>query len=100
MSAAALERIFGANLLADTDILDGFRSLLALDGRKPFECVGEAAEARAAIRTLAGRPEWRDHGVVRTLNAELAGLEVPELDELCRPGGEHLIPEALLHASG
>lgn len=99
MDRAALVGIFGADLLACSELLPGFRALLALDGRKPFECVGEAAEARAAIRFLAGRPEWRDHVIVRTLDEALAGLAVPALEDLCRPGGDHLIPERLRHAS-
>lgn len=100
MPPAALEQIFGADLLADEDQLEGFRALLALDGRKPFECVGEAVEARAAIRALAADPRWRERAVVKRLNQDLAGLEVPSLDDLCRPSGPHLIPEALLHAPG
>lgn len=100
MDVAALQKIFGANLLADSELVAGFRSLLALDGRKPFECVGEAVEARAAIRALAGQPQWQDQVIVRTLNAELSGIEVPELEVLCRPGGAHLIPEGLLDAPG
>lgn len=100
MTRSELARIFGADLLTRQELLPGFRALLALDGRKPFECVGEAAEARAAIRALADRPQWRTAPVVRTLNDELAGFEVPGLDELCRPGGQHLIPPDLLHAPG
>lgn len=100
MSADQLVRIFGADLLADPEQTAGFRALLALDGQKPFECVGEAAEARAAIRALSGRREWQDHAVVRSLTAELAGVEVPELEALCQPGGPHLIPGNLLHAPG
>ncbi len=96
----ALRNIFGADLLADREQLDGFRALLALDGKKPFECVGEVAEARAAIRALAVHPQWQAHVVVHRLNAELAGLEVPALETLCQPGGPHLIPESLRHASG
>ena len=96
MRVEALSAIFGADLLADTEQLDGFRALLALDGRKPFECVGEAVEARAAIRALATQPAWREHATVRTLADALTGHAVPELQSLCRPGGPHLIPGQLL----
>lgn len=98
MPAAQLQGIFGADLLADEGQLEGFRALLGLDGRKPFECVGEAAEARAAIRALAAQPGWREHVVVRYLSEQLLGFDVPSLDELCRPSGPHLIPAGLLHA--
>lgn len=96
---AELRAIFGVDLLDDECQIDGFVRLLALDGQKPFECVGEFNEARAAIQSLSRRPDWRDHAVVRSLAPMLKGVEVPELDALCRPGGPHLIPEALLHAS-
>lgn len=98
MQPKAMAAIFGADLLADAQQLEGFRALLALDGRKPFECVGEAAEARAAIRALAEDPQWRDHAAVRQLATELAGLDVPSLESLCRSGGNHLIPAELLDA--
>lgn len=100
MDPAELTTIFGADLLADRRQLAGFQALLALDGRKPFECVGEAAEARAAVRALAARPEWRAHGVVRALNAALGDVEAPALEDVCRPGGPHLIPVELLDETG
>ncbi len=91
-----LRTIFGRDLLADPEQADGFRRLLALEGVKPFECVGEAVEARAALVALGEQPAWRDHPVVRELLPLLSGMEVPDLDDLCRPGGEHLIPDDLL----
>lgn len=99
MSVGQLHEIFGADLLDDRRQIEGFRRLLGLDGQKPFECVGEADEARAAIRALAKHPGWSEQAVVRSLAPLLDGIEVPELGALCRPGGPHLIPEALLHAT-
>ncbi|MGY6553857.1 MAG: hypothetical protein ACXIUM_04960 [Wenzhouxiangella sp.] len=100
MSVQALTEIFGADLLAAEDQVAGFQALLALDGRKPFECVGEAVEARAAVRALARNPQWQKHVLVQRLNHVLDGMDVPSLDSLCQPEGPHLIPEALLHAVG
>lgn len=88
--------IFGRDLLDDTQQLEGFRQLLALDGVKPFECVGEATEARAALLALSTSALWRDHAVVSGLAPLLQGLEVPTLHALCQPTGEHLIPDDLL----
>ena len=99
MSPGQLTAIFGSDLLADPGQQEGFESLLALSGHKPFECVGEAAEARAAARALAREPAWRDHAVVRALNESLAQVSVPELDTLCRPGGPHRIPAEWQHAA-
>ena len=100
LSRADLVGIFGRNLLDDPSQWDGFRALLALDGSKPFECVGEAAEARAAVRALAANDEWAAAGLVSRLNQALEGQVVPSLASLCKPGGPHRIPEELLDAPG
>jgi len=99
LPANGLERIFGADLLADEAQVEGFRRLLALDGHKPFECVGEANEARAVIRRLQDSPEWRQKAVVQALAPLLQGLSVPDIEELCQPGGPHLLPEEVLDES-
>lgn len=96
MTPDALERIFGSNLLADESLLPGFRELLAVDGAKPFECVGEAGEARAALSALTLDPRWRDCVVVAGLAPVLRGLDVPGIDVLCQPGRAHRIPDELL----
>ena len=84
--------------MSDADLIDGFGALLALDGSKPFECVGEAAEARAAVAALATDPAWSGHVVVKALADRLSGLSVPDLSVLCEPAGEHRIPEELINA--
>lgn len=96
MTPDALAAIFGSNLLDDESQLAGFRELLAIDGSKPFECVGEAGEARAALAALVEEPGWRDCAVVAGLAPLLDGLDVPPIDELCRPGRAHRIPDELL----
>jgi hypothetical protein len=58
--------IFGADLLADANQVDGFRELLT-DSEKPFECVADVKEARLSLRSLGQQPEWAQHAVVRTL---------------------------------
>ena len=98
MSPPDLIAIFGQNLLMRSDQTAGFMALLALDARKPFECVGEAQEARAAARALADQAAWADCPVVQRLNEYLAGVSVPTVDDLCQPSGAHLIPEGLRHA--
>lgn len=92
MTPQALTDIFGRDLLDDGEQLQGFADLLGLDGRKPFECVGEAIEARVALATLTTRPEWRDHAVIQALSPRLQGLDLPTLEQTCRASGPHLIP--------
>ena len=99
MTPTDLTALFGDNLLARADQLPGFVALLGLDDRKPFECVGEAQEARAAARALAAQPAWATQPVVQALNACLAGCSVPSVQALCQPSGAHLIPERFLHAA-
>lgn len=93
MTPAALCAIFGADLLDRPENRAGFEALLELDGPRPFECVGEAAEARAALNAVAERSEWKAHRLVGVLNHRLRGLDVPALDTLLEPSGPHCIPE-------
>lgn len=71
MPRTRLLRIFGADLLADSSQLPGYRELAGITRHKPFECVGEPAETLTALRMLAGRPEWREAAVVRQLRTEV-----------------------------
>lgn len=92
MTPAALRAIFGADLLDQPANRPGFEALLELDGSRPFECVGEAVEARAALRALAAQPAWRGHVLVEALVDRLRGIEVPELETLLPPSGPDRIP--------
>jgi UDP-N-acetyl-alpha-D-muramoyl-L-alanyl-L-glutamate epimerase len=99
MKPAAMVGIFGQDLLADPDQADGFRALMALDGNKPFECVGEADEARAALIALASQPEWGSHAVVQALVPDLVDVRTLDLELLCQPTGPHRIPKEFVDAA-
>jgi hypothetical protein len=62
-----MQEIFGRDMLEDESQFEGIALLTATGGLKPFECVGEEEESRAAMRMLASDPRWRDHRVVRRL---------------------------------
>ncbi|MEN1727527.1 MAG: endonuclease domain-containing protein, partial [Pseudomonadota bacterium] len=98
MTPDQLRGVFGADLLKRVDQAEGFQALMALDEVKPFECVGEADEARAALIALSEQPAWSQHAVVSKLRPLLDGLVVPSLDALCRAGGPHRLPEDLIDA--
>jgi hypothetical protein len=66
-----LREVFGRDMLDDESQFEGFALLTASGGMKPFECVGEEEESRAAMRMLAADPRWREHRVVRRLAAEV-----------------------------
>jgi hypothetical protein len=90
--------IFGRNLLDDASLAPGFDALLEYRNHKPFECVGEGRESRAAMLALSQRPEWREDALVMRFADEiLPQLERGELalDPLLAPGGENFVPQRL-----
>ena len=98
MPKPRLVGIFGRNLLDDANQTAGFDALLEYQDHKPFECVGEGQESRAAMAALGDRPEWREDVIVARFNREIR----PQLDAselvvapLLEIGGEHRIPAAL-----
>ena len=98
MSKARLVRIFGRNLLDDSTQAPGFDALLEFQDHKPFECVGEGRESRAAMAALATRPDWQEDALVqRFCNEILPQLDADELalEPLLELQGEHRIPAAL-----
>jgi UDP-N-acetyl-alpha-D-muramoyl-L-alanyl-L-glutamate epimerase len=94
--AADLRRIFGgAEPLADGALAGQFRTLLATSsGSKPFECVGEVGECRAAAVLAARRPDRSDTPLLHTLAAEIPPLAEETIAGLLRPVGEHAIPDS------
>lgn len=101
---ARLLAIFGRNLLDDAELIGAFDALLEIDAHKPFECVGEGAESRAAMAALAARAEWSEDAVVaRFQRSILPGLDPQALNlqDLLQPSGAHFLPSRLapiLHA--
>jgi len=76
MSKPRLVGIFGRNLLDDEAQTAGYDALLEFEDHKPFECVGEGKESRAAMAALAARPEWREDALVK----RFARMILPQLD--------------------
>ncbi len=98
MPKPRLVGIFGRNLLDDISLTAGYDALLEFQDHKPFECVGEGQESRAAMAALATRPEWREDALVERFVREVR----PQLDadtigiqSLLVLGGEHRVPPAL-----
>lgn len=96
LSPAEVAAIQGGDLLDDPQQVDGFRALCELGADKPFECVGESGESRAALAALAQDSQWSQHAVVAALAGELEAVEVPALAEILRPSPDHHIPPGLL----
>jgi len=90
-----LVAIFGRNLLDDATLAPAFDALMEWRAHKPFECVGEARESRAAMAALARRAEWREDAIVTRFRDEIAPrIDAGQLtlEPLLAPAGEHRIP--------
>ncbi|MFY2762967.1 UDP-N-acetyl-alpha-D-muramoyl-L-alanyl-L-glutamate epimerase [Arenimonas sp. MALMAid1274] len=98
MPKPRLMGIFGRNLLDEPEQAPGFDALLEYRDHKPFECVGEGRESRAAMDALADSPAWREDALVKRYAREIR----PQLDAserglapLLEPSDDHGIPDGL-----
>jgi UDP-N-acetyl-alpha-D-muramoyl-L-alanyl-L-glutamate epimerase len=98
LPAETLRQIFAVagEPLADPALKPKFRSLLGA-GAKPFECVGEVTECRAAVLLAARRGDRAGSGLLQELAAEVAGWpDAPseaEIAAMLRPVGRNFIPD-------
>ena len=98
MPKTRLVGIFGRNLLDDPAQTAGYDALLEFQDHKPFECVGEGKESRAAMATLGERPEWKEDALVMRFNREIRPQLVADelkIEPLLAIDDEHRIPTAL-----
>ncbi len=98
MPKPRLVAIFGRNLLDEIEQAPGFDALMEYRDHKPFECVGEGRESRAAMEALADSPAWREDALVKRFREEIR----PQLDDADRglapllvPSDDHGIPAGL-----
>ncbi len=98
MSKPRLVGIFGRNLLDDVSQIGGYDALLEYQDHKPFECVGEGRESRAAMASLSERPEWREDEIVerfaREIRPQLSPIE-QQIAPLLIVDDEHRVPSAI-----
>ncbi len=97
LPAAELSRIFDSREpLTDPALAGRFRALLGdADLSKPFECVGEVNECRAAVLLAAERPDREGSALLGQLADEVRGLPGrPSTDGLLHPVGDTFIPAA------
>jgi UDP-N-acetyl-alpha-D-muramoyl-L-alanyl-L-glutamate epimerase len=97
LPAATLRQIFAhsGEPLDDPALAGKFRALLGA-GAKPFECVGEVNECRAAVLLAARRHDRAGTRLLQDLGAEVASWPDAPSDAdaaaMLRPVGENFIP--------
>jgi UDP-N-acetyl-alpha-D-muramoyl-L-alanyl-L-glutamate epimerase len=100
MPAAQLRAVFaadggGSEPLDKPELKPKFETLLG-SGTKPFECVGEVNECRAAVLLAAARPDRAETRLLRQLAAEVTGRpDAPagtEIEAMGHPVGESFVP--------
>lgn len=97
MTKPALLAIFGRNYLDDPALAPAFDALLEWGAHKPFECVGEGRESRAAMAALAERADWREDALIQRYRRDIAPhIGRVDIEPLLRPSGEHGIPARVL----
>ena len=101
LGAPVLEDIFaGREPLGDPRLGDRFGALLGTSGdAKPFECVGDEGECRAAVLLAADRPDRRDATLLQRLAADVRRHgDTPDPARLLAPLGPDHVPDALTTA--
>jgi UDP-N-acetyl-alpha-D-muramoyl-L-alanyl-L-glutamate epimerase len=100
MSAEQLRNVFaadggGAEPLDNPELKPKFQTLLG-SGTKPFECVGEVNECRAAVALAARRPDRAGTALLRELAAAVSGRpDAPteaEIEAMRHPVGTSFVP--------
>ncbi len=98
LSAGQLRAVFDVvpEPLTQGELLPKFRTLLG-SGTKPFECVGEVNECRAAVLLAARRPDRAGCTLLQELAAEVGSRsDAPseaEIAAMQRPVGENYVPD-------
>ena len=100
MSAQQLKAVFaqnggGVEPLDNPELTAKFQTLLG-SGTKPFECVGEVNECRAAVVLAASRPDRKGTTLLQALAAEVSGRpDAPtaaEVEAMRHPVGTSFVP--------
>ena len=87
----------GGEPLDNPELKPKFQTLLG-SGTKPFECVGEVNECRAAVVLAASRPDRAETTLLQELAAEITGRpDAPttaEIEAMRHPVGASFVPAA------
>jgi hypothetical protein len=98
MPKPRLLNIFGRNLLDESEQTSGFDALMEYQDHKPFECVGEGKESRAAMNLLAASASWREDAIVARFVREIKPMlnaEELAIAPLMQADEQHGIPSTV-----
>ena len=96
-----LQAIFGGrDLFADPDQREGFLELLNAGGRmKPFECVGEPDECRAALTLTSRRSDWAGHPFFSDPEIAACLVDTTAIEAAFGFDDDHLLPLSYAEAA-
>ena len=95
-----MDSIFGKDLFVDAALRPLFLDLLAIGaGPKPFECVGEPSECRAAYTLLQAHPDWSAHPFVTDPSLRSAVVSEAEVEALFAFSDQHFLTGSLEKAA-
>ena len=92
MSRKQLLAIFGHDLLADKELWFLLMALFGLEGDKPFECVGEALEMRAALSLLQDHEDWKEQVSVQYWAQQIPAVSQSDIDTLMAKQQPYFLP--------
>ena len=96
-----LLKIFGKNLFDKMTYLPEYKTLLGLEGYKPFECVGEFEESQAALYLLQNCPDWAQTPVIKGLIQEVNQKKIDlknSFNNSSKIQPDHLMPQPYQNA--
>lgn len=100
LKSAQMVRIFGKDMLNDTELIPTLEKLIGLRPEKPFECVGSRDEVNAAMRELVR--QYEDCDTPPKLIMYYKDLNIPDkydLEEICnRYDDRNHVPERFVQA--
>jgi hypothetical protein len=97
LGRAQTEAIFGRNLFATLDNVDGIDEIVGLTAHKPFECVGEYYEAAESLVAVLDLDEWRGLPAVERWRACRSEIEAVAMTKPA-PDVRNFVPPAYREA--
>lgn len=92
ISRQQLLTIFGHDLLADKELWFLFMALFGLEGDKPFECVGEALEMRAALTLLKDHEDWQKQKSLQYWTQQVPAVSQSDIEALMAKQQPYFLP--------